>query len=34
VFTKLFRIRFKIRLKLKILLIWIVFKTYHNHFNY
>jgi len=27
VFTKLFRIRIKIRLNLKILLLWIVFKT-------
>jgi len=31
VFTKLFRIRIKIRLNLNILLIWIVFKTYHNY---
>jgi len=31
VFTKLFRIRIKIRLKLKFLLLWIVFKTYHNY---
>jgi len=31
VFTKLFRIRIKIMLKLKILQLWIVFKTYHNY---
>jgi len=31
VFTKLFRIKIKIRLKLKNLLLWIVFKTYHNY---
>ena len=31
VFTKLFRIRIKIRLNLKNLLLWIVFKTYHNY---
>jgi len=31
VFTKLFRIRIKIRLKLNILLLWTFFKTYDNH---
>jgi len=31
VFTKLFRIKIKIRLKLKKLLLWIVFKTYHKY---
>jgi len=29
VFTKLFRIKIEIRLKLNILLLWIVFKTYY-----
>jgi len=31
VFTKLFRIRIKIRLKLKIILLWTCFKTYYNY---
>jgi len=31
VFTKLFRIRIKIRLKLNILILWIVFKTYYDY---
>jgi len=31
VFTKLFRIRIKIRLKLKNRLLWIDFKTYHKY---
>ena len=29
--SKLFRIKIKIRLKLKYLLLWIVFKTYHTY---
>jgi len=33
VFTKLFRIKIKIRLKLKNLLLYIVFKTYDNCLN-
>jgi len=31
VFTKLFRIGLKIRLKLNILLLWTLFKTYYNY---
>jgi len=31
VFTKLFRIRIKIRLKLKKILLWTFFKTYNNY---
>jgi len=31
VLTKLFRIRIKTRLNLNNLLIWIIFKTYHNY---
>jgi len=31
VFTKLFRIRIKIRLKLKNLLLWTFFETYYNY---
>jgi len=31
VFTKLFRIRIKIRLKLKTLLLWTFFKTAYNY---
>jgi len=34
VFTRLFRIRFKIRLKLNILLLWIVFKTYYTSLTF
>jgi len=33
VFTKLFRIRIKIRLKLNILLLWIVIEIYPNYFT-
>jgi len=31
VFTKLFRIRIKIRLKLNIVLLWTIFETYYNY---
>jgi len=31
VFTKLFRIRIKIRLKLNMLLLWTFFETYYNY---
>jgi len=32
-FTKLFRIRIKIRLKLNIPLLWTFFETYYNYFT-
>jgi len=30
-FTKLFRIRIKIRLKINILILWTIFKTYYYY---